>query len=288
MKNAILLVLLVCLSAAGYDTCAEGIQSVQPVLLPRPPFEGAIAPLDVWAEPLGLVEESSQRNEITDDAAWFERHGFRLPTLTPPNPFRGLKGDLPRDVPTKWYDLMLVRAIESPDALFLFFGNHFGDAHVMFSLDPGTYEVRQAWDFSNYSFAPENVPDDLGFVFQSLQWAWELDGTVYVSHFHRTYASSSMEMNGYITALDAETGELVWRTEPLVCNSQNFLLLGDVIVCGYGFTEEPDYVYQLNRHTGETIARTPTRTAPDYLFEKDGRLYVRCYDTDYVFGMENR
>jgi hypothetical protein len=191
-------------------------------------------------------------------------------------------------VPTKWYDLMLVRAIDHPDALYLFFGNHFGDGHVLFTLDPETYEVRQAWDFSNYCFAPENVPEDLGFVHQAPQWALEHDGTIYVSHYHRTYASSSNGMNGYITALDAETGEMVWRTVPLVCNSQNFIVLGDVIVCGYGFTDEPDYVYQLNRHTGEVIARTPTRTAPDYLLEKKDRLYVRCYDTDYVFRMENR
>ena len=34
-------------------------------------------------------------------------------------------------------------------------------------------------------------------------------------------------------------------------NSMNFVVKGDVILCGYGFTSEEDYLYQINRNTGE-------------------------------------
>ena len=35
--------------------------------------------------------------------------------------------------------------------------------------------------------------------------------------------------------------------------SPNFLVKGDVIFCGYGFTAEDDYLYQLDKNTGEVI-----------------------------------
>lgn len=37
----------------------------------------------------------------------------------------------------------------------------------------------------------------------------------------------------------------------------NFLVKGDVIFCGYGFTAEDDYLYQLDKNTGEVIDRLP-------------------------------
>ena len=62
----------------------------------------------------------------------------------------------------------------------------------------------------------------------------------------------------------------------------NFLVKGDVIFCGYGFTAEDDYLYQLDKNTGEVIDRLPLKKMPDLMAEKDGRLYVHTYSYDYV------
>ena len=62
----------------------------------------------------------------------------------------------------------------------------------------------------------------------------------------------------------------------------NFLVKGDVIFCGYGFTAEDDYLYQLDKNTGEVIDRLPLKKIPDLMAEKDDRLYVHTYSYDYV------
>ena len=62
----------------------------------------------------------------------------------------------------------------------------------------------------------------------------------------------------------------------------NFLVKGDVIFCGYGFTAEDDYLYQLDKNTGEVIDRLPLKKMPDLMAEKDDRLYVHTYSYDYV------
>jgi hypothetical protein len=55
-----------------------------------------------------------------------------------------------------------------------------------------------------------------------------------------------------------------------------------VIFCGYGFTAEDDYLYQLDKNTGEVIDRLPLKKMPDLMAEKDDRLYVHTYSYDYV------
>lgn len=100
-------------------------------------------------------------------------------------------------------------------------------------------------------------------------------------------------MNGYaqpntcfLFAYDLDQDELVWRSADQSYNSMNFLVKGDVILCGYGFTEEDDYLYQINRNTGEIIDRLLLKKKPDLLIEQDGKLYVHTYSYDYVIEMD--
>lgn len=100
-------------------------------------------------------------------------------------------------------------------------------------------------------------------------------------------------MNGYaqpntcfLFAYDLDQDELVWRSADQSYNSMNFLVKGDVILCGYGFTEEDDYLYQINRNTGEIIDRLLLKKMPDLLIEQNGKLYVHTYSYDYVIEMD--
>ena len=45
---------------------------------------------------------------------------------------------------------------------------------------------------------------------------------------------------------------------------------------------EDDYLYQLDKNTGEVIDRLPLKKMPDLMAEKDDRLYVHTYSYDYV------
>ena len=100
-------------------------------------------------------------------------------------------------------------------------------------------------------------------------------------------------MNGYaqpdtcfMFAYDLENEKLLWRSADQTYNSMNFLVKGDVIFCGYGFTAEDDYLYQLDKNTGEVIDRLPLKKMPDLMAEKDDLLYVHTYSYDYVIEVQ--
>ena len=75
------------------------------------------------------------------------------------------------------------------------------------------------------------------------------------------------------------------KSKPLVCNSYNFEIVDDIIITGYGFTAEPDYLFQIDRLTGAVLETYKLKSKADYIICKDDKLYVRTYDTDYVFGV---
>ncbi|MBO5032235.1 MAG: hypothetical protein J6D08_10170 [Lachnospiraceae bacterium] len=137
-------------------------------------------------------------------------------------------------------------------------------------------------NFSDYNYADDFVEAERDFVFQRIIWAKAEEGILYAATGHYTYAASSPH-NAYITAIDLEDYHIIWKTEPLTCNSLSFEVIDDAIVCGYGFTSEDDYLYILDRKTGLRQEEIPLKTAAEYIFQKDGILYVKTYDTDYTF-----
>lgn len=90
----------------------------------------------------------------------------------------------------------------------------------------------------------------------------------------------------FMFAYDLEQDKLLWRSADQSYNSMNFVVKGDVILCGYGFTSEEDYLYQINRNTGEILDRLELKKMPDLLVEQDGKLYVHTYSYDYVIDMQ--
>lgn len=109
------------------------------------------------------------------------------------------------------------------------------------------------------------------------------DGIIYGGSVMNGYAQPN---TCFLFAYDLDQDELVWRSADQSYNSMNFLVKGDVILCGYGFTEEDDYLYQINRNTGEIIDRLLLKKMPDLLIEQDGKLYVHTYSYDYVIEMD--
>lgn len=113
--------------------------------------------------------------------------------------------------------------------------------------------------------------------------AYVRDGILYTCNIFNGYA---MPNSCYLMAYDLEKGELLWRSEDQTFNSMNFIVKGDVIICGYGFTAEDDYIYQISMRTGKTVSKTTVSKMPDLLVEQDGKLYVHTYSYDYVFEIE--
>lgn len=140
-------------------------------------------------------------------------------------------------------------------------------------------------DFSDFEYAGDFKQSEKEFVRQQIRYAQIKDHILYLSIGHLTYAESSPH-NAYVAAVDLAEKKLLWKSQPLVSNAANFVIKGDVLLCGYGFTAEPDYIYQLDLGSGKVIDKTAVKSKADYLILKDNILYVRTYNTDYTFRIE--
>lgn len=272
---------------AAQGEASQRFANLEAKRLPAPPWGYTLrrpAPIDSAPEPkLALVSET--RNAITDDVEWLERNGLALPEYEVPNPMRGEPGALPQSIPPSFGKFLLVQAIHQDDYNILVYGPDYVSGRFVAVQRAGSGEIVGLFDFAAYMRAPGALAGERQFVEQSATWAALVGGVLYVSHGHRTYARSSKGDNAYITALDVSSGELLWRSAPLVANAANFIVHRGHIFTGYGFTDEPDHLYVLDAATGKAVGKTRLKSGPDYLFLKAGQLLVRCYDTDYVFEL---
>ncbi len=83
-------------------------------------------------------------------------------------------------------------------------------------------------------------------------------------------------------SFDPERRKTLWRSRALVANSRTFVVTGDLIVSGYGFTAEPDYLYLLDRRNGRVLDRLAVPSAPEIIKLRGDRLDVRTYDRKVV------
>ncbi len=270
---------------------------VVPIPLETPPFAYTVNPgHDHVITVLELVE--CIENAVVDYDVWFESLPGKWPGVVFNN--RGICDAVSTDLPPEGIPAVMHtprkgcyhihKMINSFDAAIAFYGsvdNRYNVVicpRILVLMDKDTFESTLTLDFLSYfqdhSQTPEGEPS---VTFQVLKWAEVDDGVLYVSNAHRTYASMSNESNGYITAIDLNTLEIIWRSRSLVSNSGNFLLLDDVIITGYGFSNEEDFLYVLDRYTGEIVQSVRVPTSPDYLFSHGNSVYVRCYSSDCLF-----
>ena len=135
------------------------------------------------------------------------------------------------------------------------------------------------FDFRNYAHPPRIAPGESEFVYEQVVWArLAPTGTLYVETAHQTYARSSYGRNGYVSAIDPKRRKLLWRSPALVANADNFVLLNDTIVSGYGFTAEPDYLYAIDRATGRVKGRLLLPSSPQTIARHGNMLTVVTYD----------
>ena len=109
------------------------------------------------------------------------------------------------------------------------------------------------------------------------------DGIFYGASVTNGYAQPD---TCFMFAYDLENNKLLWRSADQTCNSMNFIVKDNVIICGYGFTSEDDYLYQLDLHTGEVLSRLKLKKQPDLLVYQDNTLYVHTYSYNYTIEIE--
>lgn len=265
---------------------ALDLSQVKIKVLPAPPWSARLAQVNTKPTRLRLRQVSAKRNQIIDDAAWFKEHGLALPVYLVPNAHRNRKGDCPARTPTSFKGKMLISAIRLGGRLLLIYGQDFASGRYLVITDEKLSTVQAALDFDAYVRGPKGKAGNKGFSYQALTWATVADGVLYVVTGHSTYASVTDGRNAYLTALDLGSGKLLWRSKPLVCNAQNFLVVEDAVICGYGFTDEPDHLMVLDRASGKVVQRLKLKTGPSFILRKEDRLLVRTYNMDYQFKIK--
>jgi hypothetical protein len=265
-----------------------------PTPLETPDFDPEPAGAETALPELVLIDSSP--NDVVDYEEWFAgksewpsisfHNGGVNDAIRGSEPPRGIDRILRTPGEGRFH---LYQIIVGDEAVLAVYGsppNRFGivlDPRLLVILDPRTGEVEHVLDFLTYCEGPVYPGLDESVVFQQIRWAEVHDGVLYVSNAHRTYAESSRGSNAYITAIDLSTNEVLWRSRPLVSNSENFIVTGDWIITGYGFTAEDDYIYVLDRTTGSVLIEVDVPSAPEYFYEHYGTLFVRCYDTDLEY-----
>ena len=252
----------------------------------QPPFEGKFAEIPPEEEPLPVTLEllRETENNVSDPKDWEEEHW----------------DEWMQDERFAAEQEPSVRQMQDMDRYYTYaVSDGMYNGQDLYIFDRDSLDMIYSIDFSEYLFldGESAAPDGIdGLDAQSLRWARIINGTLYVANSHQTYAETTDGHNAYLTAVDLPSGEVLWRSDPLVCNSDNFAVLGSydddygfvsqgVLVCGYGFTAEDDYIYQVSMASGRALDRLPVASAPDRIVCANGILYVHCYNRDYEFDV---
>lgn len=153
------------------------------------------------------------------------------------------------------------------------------DPHLIMLVDPSK-DVKKVYNTSSMTFPPKSRGADIDR--QSVSWAVVKDDILYFSIGGLTGFDNGQ--NEYIVAINTITDKTLWVSKPKTCNSQNFLIIDNSIVCGYGGTDITDYVNVLNRFTGVQKQHIWVPKAPEWFaIGSDSRLYVTLYDKHISF-----
>lgn len=238
------------------------------IMLQAPDFNGYVLKRNMSRKQLTLRQVSCRQNDITDDDKWYERNGLPRDEETFPNEEnKEIRPRLRYD--TNGYSVVT-------------YGPYYAEKSIVVIADPSLEKVYKAYDFENFKMPPGvkepcGIPG-VGYV--------KIEGNImYVSHdsYSDYYGKSSDEQVGYLSAIDLRTNEILWTTEKKTCNS-SIEIVGNSIICGYGSSFDTDYLYVVDKYSGQRVQKIFLKKAPEHVIAKGNRIYVRTYSYDYVFS----
>jgi hypothetical protein len=231
------------------------VVSLAPVALAASGQELVVLPKPGFPAPARDVTSAGPRLELVSSRY---RDPGELPPAPPPPPASAAK---------RLHGADLDFAVRQRPYLFLVYGGRY-------AVSASRY--RYAIDFLNFLRPPT------GAWTEDVTWLRQVGNVLYVENTHLTYATATRGRNAYVSAIDVRTMKTLWRSPALVANARTFVVTGDLIVSGYGFTAEPDFLYLLDRRTGRVLDRLPVPSAPEVIKLRGDRLHVRTYDRDVV------
>lgn len=103
------------------------------------------------------------------------------------------------------------------------------------------------------------------------------DGVLYLNEACLSYAKDAGGRCSQLVAMDPKTGRERWRSSYLT-SRHNFLVRGDYIIAGYGFTAEANHLYIVRKSDGKRVFRERIpAVAMDLHLDDAGKLEVELY-----------
>lgn len=254
---------------------------------------------ELYRDRIEFQELSDKPNDISDADTWFQENDLFLPMIknflsdttriqweeAAPEQAKWIYEDMAESVSRGFYDDRYFYEVVDTGRK----GADLGSLDLyMYRLDSRELEITLHLGDFLYTDGYEPAADaEYDFIRQSVFWAQSEGDTLYLAIGHNTYAEDCPH-TGYLLAIDLQNGEVLWESRQQAANANNFVLLEDVIVTGYGFTDEYDYLHVIDKGIGIDQKCVELKSAPDFLVEKDGKLYVHTYNTDYVFRIRRQ
>lgn len=207
-------------------------------------------------EDITLTLISEEENDIIDYDEWFQKAGIDKPG-------------------SRYSDDSYIYELAGTE--------NYSTCTILKISDRATGDLLHTYDFHDFTYA--NGYEGSAYVDRGIRSAIIKDGILYVNLYHSTYASSCPQ-NAYMMAIDMDSSSILWRSDALLSNSDNFVIYKDRIITGYGFTGEKDYLSVIDIHTGRLQSKIPVKKSPDYFSLKGNKLYVRTYSYDYEFDID--
>ncbi len=254
---------------------------------------------ELYRDRIEFQKVSDKSNNISDADTWFQENDLFLPMIKnflsdttrtqwqeqAPEQAKWIYEEMAENVSRGFYDGRYFYEVVDTGRN----GEDLGSLDLyMYRLDSRELEITLHLGDFLYTDGYEPAADaEYDFIRQTVFWAQSEGDTLYLAIGHNTYAEDCPH-TGYLLAIDLQNGEVLWESRQQVANANNFVLLEDVIVTGYGFTDEDDYLHVIDKGTGIDQKCVELKSAPDFLVEKDGNLYVHTYNTDYIFRIRRQ
>jgi hypothetical protein len=234
-----------------------------PVVLPDPPslIQGG------QSGSITLAHVSSKANKIIDTEDWWKNNGLKKPVVYQRFP-ELTRGEIPASAPKTYQELPLVAVWSTSTRRFFAYGKQIYKSRYLLvaGADGG---IEFAFDAEAYG---------------TVAWADVADGVLYLTNNPGNFSATDGG-GARIFAVDLKSNLLKWASPEKICSGQ-FAVIAGSVVCGYGFTGEPDAITVWDRFSGDLIQTHKLKTAANWIIQKKNQLYVRCYNTDEVFRIE--
>lgn len=254
---------------------------------------------ELYRDRIEFQELSDKPNDISDADTWFQENDLFLPMIknflsdttriqweeAAPEQAKWIYEDMAESVSRGFYDDRYFYEVVDTGRK----GADLGSLDLyMYRLDSRELEITLHLGDFLYADGYEPEADaEYDFIRQSVFWAQSEGDTLYLAIGHNTYAEDCPH-TGYLLAIDLQNGEVIWESRQQLSNANDFVMLEDVIITGYGFTAEDDYLHVIDKGMGIDQECVELKSAPDFLVEKDGNLYVHTYNTDYIFQIRRQ